>query len=149
MPLNKLTEKEEVCDLQTKTPKAKTRNKEYGLQLEMPKKKNPKEVIGIMNSMKRGFALVKDSEVSVNGLNDHEINMRYDEPRDDICPSRRVLKGVCPSMMTRKDQEIDQKKKKPMKNMMNLRMGVCPQCKIVTNIRQQNVTIQDTLEYAQ
>ena len=148
MPLNKLTKNEEVCDLQTKTPKVKTRNKECGLQPETPKK-NPKKMTRIMNSMKRGFALVKDSEVSVNGLNDHEINMRYDEPREGICPSRRVLKGVCPSMMTRKDQEIDQVMKKPMKNLMNLRMWVCPQCKIVTNIRQQNVTIQDTLEYAQ
>ena len=76
--------------------------------------------------MKRGFALVKGSEVSVNGSNDHEINMRYDEPREGICPSRRVLKGVCPSMMTHKDQEIDQVMKKPTKDLMNSRMGVCP-----------------------
>ena len=38
MPLNKLIENEEVCDLQTKTLKEKTRNKECGLQLEMPKR---------------------------------------------------------------------------------------------------------------
>ena len=30
-----------------------------------------------------------------------------------------------------------------------LKDGGMPQCKIVTNIRQQNVTIQDTLGYAQ
>ena len=45
-----------------------------------------------MNSMKMGDPLVKYSEVSANGLNDHEINKRYDEPKD----------GVCPSVMTRK-----------------------------------------------
>ena len=37
-----------VCNLQMKTPKAKTRNKECGLQLETPKK-NPKKMTRIMN----------------------------------------------------------------------------------------------------
>ena len=49
-----------------------------------------------MNSMKRGDAPVKDSEVSANGSNDHEINRRYDKHR----------KGVCPSMTTHKNQEV-------------------------------------------
>ena len=49
-----------------------------------------------MNSMKRADAPVKDSEVSANGSNDHEINRRYDKPR----------KGVCPSMTTHKNQEV-------------------------------------------
>ena len=65
--------------------------------------KNPKEVIEIMNSMKKGYALVKDSKVSANVSNDHEINRRYDEPREGVCPNKRVLKGVCPSMTTHKD----------------------------------------------
>ena len=49
------------------------------------------------------YAPVKDSKVSANGSNDHEINRRYDEPEEGVCLSRRVLKGVCPSMMTLKD----------------------------------------------
>ena len=57
----------------------------------------------IMNSMKMGYASIKDSEISTNGSNDHEINRRYDEPIEGVCLSRRVLKGVCPSMMTHKD----------------------------------------------
>ena len=31
-------EKKKICDIQSKTPKAKTRNKECGLQLETPKR---------------------------------------------------------------------------------------------------------------
>ena len=50
--------------------------------------KDPKEVTEIMNSMKMGYALVKDSKISANGSNDHEINKRYDEPRDGICPNK-------------------------------------------------------------
>ena len=79
-----------------------------------------------MNSMKRGYALVKDSKVSENVSNNHEINRRYDEPRDGVCPNKRVLNGVYPNMTTRKDQEIDQVMKKPTKDLMNSRMGVCP-----------------------
>ena len=88
--------------------------------------KNLKEVTEIMNSMKKGYALVKDSKVSANVSNDHEINRRYDEPREGVCPNKRVLKGVCPSMTTRKDQEIDRVMRKPAKDLMNSRMGVCP-----------------------
>ena len=88
--------------------------------------KNPKEVTEIMNSMKKGYALVKDSKVSANVSNDHKINRRYDEPREGVCPNKRVLKGVCPSMTTRKDQEIDRVMRKPAKDLMNSRMGVCP-----------------------
>ena len=87
--------------------------------------KNPKEVIGIMNSMKMRYASVKDSKISTNGSNDHEINMRYDEPRE----------GVCPSMTTRKDQEIDRVMRKICKTSDELKDGGMPQSKIVTNIR--------------
>ena len=66
--------------------------------------------------MKMGYAPVKDSEVSANGSNDHEINRRYDKHR----------KGVCPSMTTHKDQEIDRVVRKSVKDQMNSRMGVCP-----------------------
>ena len=58
--------------------------------------KNLKEVSGIMNLMKMGYATVKDSEVSANGSNDHEINRRYDEPKKGICPNKRTLKGGMP-----------------------------------------------------
>ena len=68
--------------------------------------KNPKEVTGIMNSTKNGVCPNKRL-ISANGLNDHEINRGYDEPRDGVYPGRRVLKRVCSSMMTRKYQEID------------------------------------------
>ena len=45
-----------------------------------------------------GYAPVKDSEVSANGSSDHEINRKYDEPRDGVCPSKKnTLKGVCPN----------------------------------------------------
>ena len=88
--------------------------------------KNPKEVTEIMNSMKKGYALVKDSKVSANVSNDHKINRRYDEPREDVCPNKRVLNGVCPSRTTYKDQEIDRVMRKPAKDLMNSRMGVCP-----------------------
>ena len=90
--LNKLREKREVCNLQSKTPKAKIRNNECGLQPETPQK-NPKEVTEIVNSMKRRYAPVKDSEVSANGSNNHEINRRYDEPKKGVCPNKRTLKG--------------------------------------------------------
>ena len=42
---------------------------------------NPKEVTGIVNSMKMGYALVKDSKISTNGSNDHEIITRYGKPK--------------------------------------------------------------------
>ena len=76
--------------------------------------------------MKRGYALVKDSKVSENVSNNHEINRRYDEPRDGVCPNKRVLNGVYPNMTTRKDQEIDRVMRKLAKDLMNSRMGVCP-----------------------
>ena len=50
-----------------------------------------------MNSMKRGDAPVKDSEVSTYGSNDHKINRRYDKPRNEVCPS----------MLTHKNQEVE------------------------------------------
>ena len=34
--------------------------------------------------------------------------------------------GVCPSVTTHKDQEIDQAVRKYAKDLMNSRMGVCP-----------------------
>ena len=40
-------------------------------------------------------------------------------------------------MTTRKDQEIDQAVGKYAKDLINSRMGVCPKCKIVTNIRHE------------
>ena len=58
---------------------------------------NLESVIEIMNSMKRGDAPVKDLEVSTYGSNDHKINRRYDKPRN----------GVCPSMLTHKNQEVE------------------------------------------
>ena len=50
-----------------------------------------------MNSMKRGDAPVKDSEVSTYGSNDHKINRRYDKPSNEVCPS----------MLTHKNQEVE------------------------------------------
>ena len=51
--LNKLKKEERVCDLQSKTPKAKTWIKKSGLQPKTPKR-TTKRVSGIMNSMKNG-----------------------------------------------------------------------------------------------
>ena len=65
-----------------------------------------------MNSMKMGDPLVKYSEVSANGLNDHEINKRYDKPRN----------GVCPSMTTHKNQEVERVVRKSTKDLMNSRL---------------------------
>lgn len=76
--------------------------------------------------MKRGHIPVKDSEVLANGSNDHKINMRYEKPKDDVCPSKKTLKGVCPSLMTYKNQEINRVVRKSTKDMMNSMMGVCP-----------------------
>ena len=73
----------------------------------------------ITNSMKREDAPVKDSEVSTSGSNDHEINRRYDKTRN----------GVCPSMMTHKNQEVERVGRKSAKYLMNSRMGVCPSVK--------------------
>ena len=86
-------------------------------------------------------------------------------PKRGECPNRKALKGVCPSMMTRKDKKIDRVVIKYVKDLINSRMGVClnvtthkdqeidkigrkicktsdelknggmPQCRIVTNIR--------------
>ena len=80
----------------------------------------------IMNSMKMGYASIKDSEISTNGSNDHEINRRYDEPRDGVCPNKRVLNGVYPNMTTRKDQEIDRVMRKLAKDLMNSRIRGMP-----------------------
>ena len=72
------------------------------------------------------YVPVKDSKISANVSNDHEINRRYDEPREGVCPSKKkTLRGVCPSMTIHKDQEIDRVVKKSAKNLMNSRMGVC------------------------
>ena len=68
---------------------------------------------------KKGDPLVKDSKVSANGSNDHEINRRYDKPR----------KRVCPSMTTHKNQEVERVVIKSAKDLMNSRMGVCPNVK--------------------
>ena len=68
-----------------------------------------------MNSMKMGDTLVKDSKVSTNGSNDHEINRRYDKP----------INGVCPSITTHKNQEVERAGRKSAKYLMNSRMGVC------------------------
>ena len=57
--------------------------------------------------------------------------------RMGVCPSVRALKGVCPSMMTRKDKEIDQVVRKFAKRYDELKNGGMPQCKIVTNIGQR------------
>ena len=56
----------------------------------------------ITNSMKREDAPTKDSEVSTNGLNNQEINRRYDKP----------INGVCPSMTTHKNQEVERVERK-------------------------------------
>ena len=49
-------------------------------------------------------------------------------PKKGECSSRKIVKrGVCPGMMTRKDQEIDRVMRKVCaKHLMNLRMGLCP-----------------------
>ena len=73
----------------------------------------------ITNSMKREDAPVKDSEVLANGSNDNEINRRYDKPRNRICPS----------MMTHKNQEVEQVGRKFAKYLINSRMGVRPSVK--------------------
>ena len=46
--------------------------------------------------------------------------------RMGVCASRRALKGVCPSMTTCKDKKMDQAMRKFTKDLMNSRMGVCP-----------------------
>ena len=65
-----------------------------------------------MNSMKMRYASVKDSKISTNGSNDHEINMRYDKPRN----------GVFPSMTTHKNQEVERVVRKSAKDHMNSRL---------------------------
>ena len=52
--------------------------------------------------------------------------MRCDKPKEGVCPNRKALKEVCPSMMTGKNQEIDRVMRKSMKDLMNSRTGVCP-----------------------
>ena len=61
--------------------------------------KNPKEVTGIMNSMKKGYALIKDSKVLAKESNNHEINIIYDEPREGVCPNKKTLKWICPKQI--------------------------------------------------
>ena len=56
--------------------------------------KNPKEVTGIMNSMKMRYASVKDSKISADGSNDHEINMRYDEIKDGGMPQCKIVTNI-------------------------------------------------------
>ena len=46
-------------------------------------------------------------------------------PKRGECP-KSSAKGVCPSMTTHKDQEIDRAVRKSAKDQMNSRMGVCP-----------------------
>ena len=41
-------------------------------------------------------------------------------------PVGKAIKGVCPSMMTHKDQEIDRVVRKYTKGLINSRIGVCP-----------------------
>ena len=90
-------------------------------------KTNLKEVTGIMNSMRKG---VCPSVITRKGLakwtNDHKVNERYDKPREGVCPNRRALKGVCLSRTTHKNQEIDQIVMRSVKDLMNSKMGVCP-----------------------
>ena len=44
---------------------------------------------------------------------------------------------MCPNITTHKDQEIDQAVRKYTKDLIDLRMGGMPQCRIVTNIRHE------------
>ena len=99
------------------------------------------------------------------GLTTMKLARDVANPKRRECPSGKALKRVCPSIMTRKDQEIDQTVRKYAKDLTNSRMGVCPsvtthkdqeidqvvrkicktsdelknrgmpQCRIVTNIR--------------
>ena len=57
---------------------------------------NPKKVIGIVNSMKRRYAPIKDSEVSTNGSNDHEISTRCGKPKEGGMPQQKSAKGGMP-----------------------------------------------------
>ena len=43
-------------------------------------------------------------------------------------PVGKALKGVCPDMMTHKDQEIDRAVRKYTKDLINSRIGGMPQC---------------------
>ena len=43
-------------------------------------------------------------------------------------PVGKALKGVCPSMMTHKDQEIDRAVRKYTKDLINSRIRGMPQC---------------------
>ena len=98
---------------------------------------NPKEVTEIMNSMKMGYALVKDSKISVNGSNDHEINRKYDEPRDGVCPNKEI-KNTKRGMPQYDDSQRSRNRsssEKICKRSNELKNGGMPQCKLVTNIR--------------
>ena len=44
-------------------------------------------------------------------------------------PVGKALNGVCPGMMTHKDQEIDRAVRKIVKDLITSRMGVCPSVK--------------------
>ena len=67
-----------------------------------------------------------------------------------ICKTSDELKyGGMPQCRTHKDQEIDRAVRKYTKDLINLRMWGMPQCRIVTQHKTQNVTIQNTLGYAQ
>ena len=43
-------------------------------------------------------------------------------------PVGKAIKGVCPGMMTHKDQEIDRAVRKYTKGLITSRMGGAPQC---------------------
>ena len=55
-----------------------------------------------------GMPQYDNSERSRDRMSSEKVCKRETtNPRTGVCPSRRVLKWVCSSMTTRKDQEID------------------------------------------
>ena len=58
-------------------------------------------------STKGGIPQYNDSQRLINRSNSEKIYKRFDELKNEGMPQQKSAKGVCPSMMTLKDQEID------------------------------------------
>ena len=64
---------------------------------------------------------------------DRQMGLTTMKPAQDVlnpkmgeCPNRKALKGVCPNMTTRKDQEIDRVRRQVCKTSDDLKDGGMP-----------------------
>ena len=60
-------------------------------------------------------------------------------------PVGKAIKGVCPSMMTHKDQEIDQVVRKYTKGLINSRMGDAPVWRAAANLNPPEMAERDSM----